>query len=91
MKKVTLFFFLIFGVKIKSLTRIFGWQTIIFSQNFPFCFLGSNRADELEVDEEGEPIEGDTLNDRGHDDDDEEDGITSFSDSIYRSKIWGII
>ncbi|XWS74617.1 hypothetical protein CRYUN_Cryun01aG0014000 [Craigia yunnanensis] len=33
----------------------------------------SDEEDELEVDEEGEPIEGDTLNDRGHDDDDEED------------------
>ncbi|XWS08222.1 hypothetical protein CRYUN_Cryun41cG0061200 [Craigia yunnanensis] len=33
----------------------------------------SDEEDELEVDEEGEPIEGDTLNDRDHDDDDEED------------------
>ncbi|XWS65424.1 hypothetical protein CRYUN_Cryun05aG0111600 [Craigia yunnanensis] len=33
----------------------------------------SDEEDELEVDEEGEPIEGDTLNDRDRDDDDEED------------------
>ncbi|XP_021296325.1 transcription elongation factor SPT6 homolog [Herrania umbratica] len=33
----------------------------------------SDEEDELEVDEEGEPIEGDRLNDRDPDDDDEED------------------
>lgn len=35
-------------------------------------------AEELELDEDGEPIAGDTLNHRDPDDDDEEDGIACF-------------